>query len=159
MTQCVRHTIHSNILCESVCMCIDDTRRKLNQSLTNHCVNLAHVVFHFIFTCIICNPIRFLCGRRERERERLKRLIIRKKVRKRNVCEIIYRFAHTAASMQISIHSLSNISGCHHLLTVHDTLWLIIYNFAIAFTFPCTFVLFECIISAIDGGRRDKEIE
>lgn len=74
--------------------------------------------------------------------------------------------------MQISIYSLSNISGCYHLLAIHDTLWLIIYNFAIAFTFPCTFVLFECIISVRivqtkrdwdrDGDRDrdgDKEIE
>lgn len=47
------------------------------------------------------------------------------------------------------LYSLSNVTGCHHLLAVHhDTLWLIVNHFAITFTFPCAFVLFECIISA-----------
>lgn len=26
--------------------------------ITNHCVHLAHVLFHFIFTCIVCDSIK-----------------------------------------------------------------------------------------------------
>lgn len=54
---------------------------------------------------------------------------------------------HVTQSIQISMNLPSNVTRCHHPLPVHhDTLWLIVDHFAVTFTFPCTFVLFECII-------------
>lgn len=45
------------------------------------------------------------------------------------------------------LYILSNVTGCHHLLTIHHhTLWLIVYYFTIALSFPCSFVFFECIV-------------